>query len=402
MFNFAWHRLWAVISKEFIQMMRDRGTFAMIVAIPIMQVILFGYAINNDPKHLPTAVLSADNSNFTRTFIQGMKNSQYFKFVRNANSEAEAEKLLATNQVQFVLNIPPNFSHDLVRGLQPQLLLEADATDPAATGNAIAAVNTLAQTVFKYDFQGALNYLVASPNANDTRVRARRNSAAITQYNIIPGIAPIDLRIHAKYNPAANTQYNIVPGLMGVVITMTMVMITAGAITRERERGTMENLLATPVRPIEVIIGKVLPYIIVGYLQAFIILIIAFLLFNVPVLGSLTLLLLTIMPFIAANLAVGLLLSTAAKNQLQAVQMSIFFFLPSLLLSGFMFPFRGMPDWAQWIGNLLPMTHFLRIVRGIMLKGNGWVEVWTDLWPILVFLLVIVLLGIKRFHRTLD
>ncbi len=377
MVNFAWFRLWAVITKEFIQMKRDRGTFAMIVAIPILQVILFGYAINNDPKHLPTAIISADASNFTRSFIQGMANSQYFKFIRNVKSEQEAQRLLATNQVQFILNIPPNFTRDLVRGNRPQLLLEADATDPAATGNAIAAINTLAQTIFQYDLEGPLNHLN-------------------------PPASVIDLRIHPKYNPAVITQYNIVPGLMGVVITMTMVMITASAITRERERGTMEHLLATPVRPAEVMIGKVLPYIIVGYIQAFIILIIAYLLFTVPIRGSLPLLALTIMPFIAANLAVGLLLSTAAKNQLQAVQMSIFFFLPSLLLSGFMFPFRGMPDWAQWIGNFLPMTHFLRIVRGIMLKGNGWPEVWTDLWPMLLFLIVIVLLGVKRFKRTLD
>lgn len=377
MFNFSWFRLNAVIYKEFIQMLRNRTTFAIIIGIPLIQLILFGFAINNDPKHLPTTIISADHSNFTRSFIQGLVNTSYFKIVGNANTEAEAKNLLRTGQTQFVLSIPSDFSRELIRGNKPSLLLEADATDPVTAGNALSAINILQQSVLQYDLKD-LTYL---------------NNASLS---------PFDVRIHLLYNPNINTQYNIVPGLMGVILTMIMVMITATAITRERERGTMENLLATPVQPAEVMIGKVLPYIIVGYIQVFIILTVAHPLFHIPIFGSILLLLLVTFPFIAANLGVGLLLSTIAENQLQATQTAIFFFLPSILLSGFMFPFRGMPEWAQWIGQILPLTHYLRIVRGILLKGNGWIQIWPDLWPILLFLFVIILFGIKRFHKTLD
>lgn len=378
MIKFSGARLRAIIHKEFIQMLRDRATFAMIVAIPLIQIILFGYAINTDPKNLPTTIVSADYGSFARSFIQSLKNSEYFAITNTMVSEVEAKKMLATGQTQFVINIPADFSSELVRGNRPSVLVEADATDPVTSGNALAALNILAQDAFKYDVQGSLDYL--------------RNTTP----------PPIDMRVHALYNPAAITQYNIVPGLMGVVLTMTMVMITAIAVTRERERGTMENLLATPVRPTEVMIGKVIPYIIVGYLQVLLILVVAHFLFAVPILGSVLLLLLVTFPFIAANLAVGLLLSTVAKNQLQAIQMTTFFFLPSILLSGFMFPFRGMPLWAQWLGQVLPLTHYLRIARGILLKGNGWLAIWPDVWPILLFLLVIILFGIKQFRRTLD
>jgi ABC-2 type transport system permease protein len=374
--NFSWFRLSAVVYKEFIQMLRDRTTLAIIIGIPLIQLILFGFAINNNPKHLPTVVLSADNSNFTRSFIQGLVNTDYFKVVGQVNSEAEAKNILRMGQAQFVVSIPPNFSRDLIRGQKPSLLLEADATDPVTAGNALSAVSALQQNVLQYDLRG-LNYLNSTP-------------------------PPFDVREHALYNPNIDTQYNIVPGLMGVILTMIMVMITATAITRERERGTMENLLATPVQPLEVMIGKVLPYIIVGYTQISLILAAANPLFHIPMLGSVILLLLLTFPFIAANLAVGLLFSTVAKNQLQATQMTVFFFLPSILLSGFMFPFRGMPVWAQWIGQMLPLTHYIRITRGILLKGNGWIQIWPEVWPILLFLLIVVTLGIKQFHRTLD
>lgn len=377
MITYTSFRLWAVIVKEFIQMKRDKATLAMIIAVPLLQVILFGYAINADPKHLPTGVLVANQSEFTRTFIQGMQNSGYFTVVKNIVNEYEAEQLLATDQVQFVVNIPPNFTQDLVRGNRPAILVEADATNPTATSNALAAINVLNQTIYQSLLQGSLDYLQ-------------------------PKLPPVELRVHAKYNPTGVTQYNIVPGLIGVVLTMTMAMITAVAVTRERERGTMERLLATPVQPIEVMVGKVVPYIIVGYIQLLLILLFAHFLFDVPVNGSIILLLVSALPFIASNLAMGLLFSAIARSQLQAIQMSTFFFLPSILLSGFMFPFRGMPVWAQWIGQLLPLTHFLRITRGIILKGNGWVEVWPSFWPILLFLLVVMLIGVKRYNRTLD
>ena len=370
-------RIWAVFIKEFIQMRRDRLTFGMMVGIPLLQLTLFGFAINSDPKHLPTAILSADHGPFARTLIAAMRSSQYFHFTGVAPTEEEADTLLKNGEVQFVLHIPEDFSRKLLRGERPDLLVEADATDPAATGPALSALAQLMDGALRRDLHGPLAYLSPKPG-------------------------PVQLVLHRRYNEEGITQYNIVPGLMGVVLTMTMVVITSLAITRESERGTMENLLSTPARPSEVMIGKILPYIAVGYIQAGLILLAAHFLFHVPMLGSLVLLMTLILVFITANLALGITFSTVAQNQLQAMQMSFFFFLPSILLSGFMFPFRGMPEWAQWIGEVLPLTHFLRMVRGILLKSNGMAEVWPNVWPILVFILVVMLVGIKRFRRTLD
>lgn len=375
--SFNLGRFWAIVVKEFIQMRRDRVTFAMMVGIPLLQLILFGYAINMNPKHLPTAVLSADNSVFSRTLVWAMRVSDYFEIVGEANSEAEIERLLRRGEVQFVLHIPEDFSRKMLRGERPSLLLQADASDPTATGYAVAALEALVARVFDRDLKGPLTQLKARPG-------------------------PVELRTHRHYNPEIITQYNVVPGLLGVVLTMTMVIITALAITRERERGTMENLLSTPVRPGEVMIGKIIPYITVGYVQVAVILLAAKVLFRVPMLGSLTLLLAMMLLFISANLAVGITFSTLAHNQLQAVQMAFFFFLPNILLSGFMFPFRGMPVWAQYIGNLLPLTHFLRIVRGILLKGNGVRDIAPEVWPIALFVVVALAIGIKRYRQTLD
>ena len=375
--RFSFSRFWAVLLKEFVQMRRDRLTFAMMVGIPILQLILFGFAINADPKALPTAVLASDNSEFARSFVRAMENSGYFRVVRQIRTEAEASLVLAEGEVQFVLTIPEGFARKLVRGERPVLLLEADATDPAATSNALAALLTLNQTALDRDLTGSLAHLGGRP-------------------------PPFEVRVHRRYNPENITQYNIVPGLIGTILTMTMVMMTALAMTRERERGTMENLLATPVRPIEVMAGKIVPYIVVGYVQMAIILLAAKLLFSVPMVGSLVLLSIALIVFIAANLAVGFTFSTLARNQLQAMQMAFFFFLPSILLSGFMFPFRGMPEWAQWIGEVLPLTHFLRVLRGILLKGNGVAEIAPELWPIGLFLLVAALIALIRYRETLD
>ena len=374
---FSWSRFLAMVVKEFIQMRRDRLTFAMMVGIPLIQLILFGFAINSDPKHLPTAVLSADHSVFARSFVRALENSEYFSVTKHVGSEAEAERLVAEGDVQFVLNIPENFSRKLLRGERPVILVEADATDPSATGNAIAALNSLAQTALNRDLQGTLQPLQGKPSA-------------------------FEVRIHRRYNPEGITQYNIVPGLMGVILTMTMIMMTGLAVTRERERSTMENLLATPVRPFEVMTGKIVPYILVGYIQVTLILLAARLIFDVPMFGSVILLYAVVLVFIAANLAVGITFSTVARNQMQAMQMTFFFFLPSMLLSGFMFPFRGMPQWAQAIGEALPLTHFLRMVRGILLKGNGLMETLPHLWPIGLFLLTVVAIGLKRYRKTLD
>jgi ABC-2 type transport system permease protein len=377
MSRFSFHRLWAVVLKEFIQMKRDRVTFAMMAGIPLMQLMLFGFAINSDPKHLPTAIRQADQGPFARTLVAALRHSDYFSLVRETASEAETRELLQLGEVQFVINIPEDFSRRLLRGERPQVLIEADATDPAATGPAIAAARTIASTVFTRDLTGPLAPLRGTDG-------------------------PVDFAIHAHYNPENITQYNVVPGLMGVVLTMTMVVITALAITRERERGTMENLLATPVRPFEVMVGKILPYIAVGYIQVTLILLAARFIFGVPMVGNLALVYAVALLFIACNLAMGISFSSLAQNQLQAVQMAFFFFLPSILLSGFMFPFRGMPEWAQWIGSILPNTHFLRIVRGVMLKGNGPLEIAPEIWPLLLFLVVAMTVGVKRYRQTLD
>ncbi|WP_259430998.1 ABC transporter permease [Coxiella burnetii] len=374
---FSWHRCVAVAFKEFVQMRRDRLTFAMIIGIPLIQLILFGFAINTNPKYLPTALVSADHSDFTRTFIRGVENTEYFRITAQPKTLKEADTLLAKSKVLFVINIPPDFTRNLIRGMHPQILIEADASDPVAAVNALAAIPTLETTIFNPLFKGNLNDLRSQPE-------------------------PLNIVLHRKYNPENITQYNIVPGLLGVVLTMTMVLITSLAMTRERERGTGESLLATPVRPLEVMIGKITPYIIVGYLQVSIILVASRYLFDVPIEGSITLLLISALPFIAANLSVGLTFSSIAKNQLQAVQSAFFFFLPSILLSGFMFPFAGMPHWARWLGEILPLTHFLRITRGILLKGNSWYEILPDLWPILLFAAIALLIGLKRYRQTLD
>ncbi|EIJ41963.1 ABC-type multidrug transport system, permease component [Beggiatoa alba B18LD] len=375
--RFTLHRWWAIVVKEFIQMRRDRLTFGMIIGIPLIQLTLFGFAINSDPKRLPTAVLQADHSPHARTLLNAIRYSGYFQIVSTPATENELTNLLQRGDIQFAIIIPPNFSRDLVRGTRPVLLLQADATDPAATSNALSALTAIVQTGLDRDLNGALDYLHSQAPA-------------------------VELRMHRLYNPEGITQYNIVPGLMGVVLTMTMVMITALAITRERERGTMENLLAMPVRPLEVMMGKIVPYILIGYIQVGLILVAARLLFHVPMLGSIGLLLLISLVFIAANLAVGITYSTIARNQLQAMQMAFFFFLPSILLSGFMFPFRGMPNWAQVIGECLPLTHFLRLVRGILLKGNNFTESLSHLIPILIFTIVVIVIGMLKYRETLD
>lgn len=370
-------RLRAMITKEFVQMRRDKTTLGMMIGIPLIQLILFGFAINLNPRHLPTAIVGDDQSAFTRRILVGMQNSSYFQFVSPVVSEKEANYLLKVGKVQFVVNFPPNFSHDLVKGLKPTLLLQADATDPAATSRAVSVFNDLSSHALSEELVGPLASLATQ----------------LPSYHAI---------IHSVYNPLAITAYNIVPGLLGVVLTMTLVIITALAITREYERGTMENLLATPLRPIEVMVGKILPYIIVGYVQILLILFMARFVFDVPMQGSILLLLLLCLPYIAANLSVGLTFSTLATNQLQAVQSAMFFFLPSILLSGFMFPFRGMPEWAQYLGNMLPLTHFLMIVRGILLKGNGFFDVWREVIPILGFMVIVMFIGFKRYRSTLD
>ena len=375
--SFSWSRWVGIIVKEFIQLKRDRLTFGMIIGIPVLQLVLFGYAINTDPKGLPTAVLAADASPYARTLVAAMQMSGYYRIDYQPRSEAEMEDLLAKGRVHFAVTIPENFGRKLVRGERPALLVEADASDPAAVVNAVAALSQLAPTALNRDLGGALAELKATA-------------------------APFDVRVHRRYNPEGVTAFNIVPGLIGTILTMTMVLMTGLAMTRERERGTFENLLSTPALPIEVMTGKIVPYILIGLIQVSIIIGCALLLFEVPMQGNPLLLYFVVLIFIAANLSLGITFSSIAKNQLQAMQMTFFFFLPSILLSGFMFPFRGMPDWAQWIGSLLPLTHFLVLVRGIMLKGNEFADLLPQIWPMLAFMVAVILIGLRFYKRTLD
>jgi ABC-2 type transport system permease protein len=374
--RFSWQRWLGIIVKEFIQLRRDRLTFGMIIGIPVLQLVLFGYAINSDPKRLPTAVLAADASIHSRTLLAAMQTSGYFRLNRQVLNDEELEALLSRGEVQFAVTIPENFGRKLVRGERPVLLVEADASDPAAIGNAIAALTQISLSLNR-DLEGALAELKAVP-------------------------PPVDIRVHRRYNPEGVTAYNIVPGLVGTILTMTMVLMTGLAMTRERERGTFENLLSTPALPLEVMTGKIVPYILIGLIQVSLILAAALLLFEVPMQGNVALLYLVVSLFIAANLTLGITFSSIARNQLQAMQMTFYFFLPSILLSGFMFPFRGMPEWAQWLGSALPLTHFLVLVRGIMLKGNGLAELWPQIWPILAFMLVVIGIGLRTYRRTLD
>jgi ABC-2 type transport system permease protein len=375
--RFSGARWWAVVLKEFTQLKRDRLTFAMIVGIPIMQMTLFGFAINTIPRHLDTGIISADDSDVTRDFIEAMQNSSYFKIVERLPDEEAGHEALARGQLLFVVNIPAGFTRQVLRHERPSILIEADATDPTTTGSALAAVGGITQSVIQRELTGPLASLQG-------------------------GAAPFDVSVHPLYNPDEITQYNVVPGLMGMVLTLTMVMMTGLAVTRERERGTMENLLAMPSTPLEVMTGKLVPYIGIGLLQASIILAAARYVFHVPFFGNVFAVYLSTLLFIAANLTVGITFSSLARNQLQAVQLAIFYFLPNIILSGFMFPFKGMPEWAQVIGNLLPLTYFNRLVRGILLKGNGWADSWPSVWPMMVFTMIVMGVAVATYRNTLD
>ena len=370
-------RLVAMIIKEAVQLRRDRLTFAMMFGLPIAQLLLFGYAIDTDPRHLPTAVMAADQSSITRSVLSALANTGYMRFTHQPTSEEEANALLQRGEVQFVVSIPSDFTRRLVRGEKAQILIDTDATDPMAAAGPLAAAGPAINQALNRELTGPLAGLRARPEA-------------------------VEIVLQRRYNPEGLARLNIVPGLLAVILTMTMVMMTALAVTRERERGTMENLLAMPVKPLEVMIGKIVPYIVIGSVQTLVILIAARLLFGVGVEGSLALLCLATALFITVNLALGFTISTVTQNQLQALQMSVFVLLPSILLSGFMFPFRGMPEWAQWLGSVLPLTHFLQLVRGIMLKGNEFAALWPHIWPILAFMLAAIGLGLLVYRRTLD
>jgi len=368
-----WRRTGAMLLKEFLQLRRDRVTFATMISIPLMQLVLFGYAINTVPRDLPTAVLVQESSDISRTILKALENTRYFKVTRRVRDEAEFDRVLQSGQVLFGIEIPANFERNLRRGDRPALLVAADATDPVASGSALGALNQLVQT-------------------------------ALVNERVIPdsGPMPFEIRTHARYNPAQSSQLNIVPGLLGTILTLTMLIFTALSVTRETERGTMENLLSMPITPLEIMLGKITPYVVIGFLQAATIVIAGMLLFDVPIIGNVMLLAGLTTLFIATNLSVGYTFSTLAQNQLQAVQMAMMYFLPNMLLSGFLFPFAGMPAWAQWVGEALPLTHYLRIVRSIMLKGSTLADLQYDTIGLAVLMLIAMVIAVTRFRRTLD
>ena len=368
-----WRRLGAMIRKEFLQLRRDRVSLAMIVMVPLMQLLLFGYAINTTPRDLPTAVLLQETSDVGRSILAALQNTKFFKVTRQLRDEAQFDQVFASGEVLFAIEVPRGFERALRRGDRPALLVAADATDPVASGSALAALGTLVTTALQND-------------------------------RLIPdsGGTPFEIRTHARYNPAAVTALNIVPGLLGTILTMTTLIFTALSVTRETERGTMESLLSMPIKPLEIMLGKIFPYVLIGFFQAALILVTGVLLFRVPIFGDLGLLAVLTTLFITTNLSVGYTFSTLAQNQLQAVQMSFMFFLPNILLSGFMFPFAGMPEWAQWIGQFLPLTHFIRIVRAVLLKGSTLGDLETDAIWLVVLMLIAMTIAVTRFRRTLD
>ena len=368
-------RTMAMFIKEFVQLRRDRLSFAMIVFIPLVQLLLFGYAINTTPRNLPTAVLSYEESDLARSVLAALSNTSYFSVTHIARSESEMDHWLRSGDVLFGVEIPAGFERGVRRGDRPALLVAADASDPVAAGTALSALAGIVETAL-----------------------ARDRGLPET----IQSVPAFEIRQHRRYNPAAVTSLNIVPGLLGTILTMTMLIFTALSVTREVERGTMESLLAMPINPLEVMLGKIIPYIFIGFLQAALILLFAVILFAVPVTGSMVLLALLSTLFIATNLSIGYTFSTIAQNQLQAVQMSFMFFLPNILLSGFMFPFAGMPRWARLIGELLPLTHYLRMVRGIMLKGATLFDLQIEVLALLGLMLLAVAIALRRFRRTLD
>jgi ABC-2 type transport system permease protein len=368
-----WRRSYAMLLKEFIQLRRDRVSFAMIVMIPVMQLMLFGYAINTTPRNLPTAVLLQEDSDLGRSILKALENTSYFRFTREVHDVAEFDDLLKSGKVLFGVEIPRGFERAVRRGDHPALLVAADATDPVAAGSALGALGTIVQTALEHDL------FIGDP----------------------PSL-PFEIRAHARYNPAASSRLNIVPGLVGTILTMTMLIFTALSVTREVERGTMESLLSMPIKPVEVMFGKIIPYVLVGFVQATLIIGIGVLLFGVPILGSLVTLALLSTLFITTNLSIGYTFSTIVQNQLQAMQLSMMFFLPSILLSGFMFPFMGMPVWAQYIGEGLPLTHYVRIVRAIMLKGATIQNLQYDTIALIALMLLAMTIAVTRFRRTLD
>lgn len=372
-------RIFGLIRKEFIIISNDRGTIAMLIVLPIMLLILFGFAIRLDPKHLPTAIISYDHTPLIRSFISNLEASQYFKITDTSNNERKKNEEFASGRISISITIPQNFTREYVRGENPQMLVEIDGSDPGSSATALGNV------------QPILNQAIKQFSKNGLGFRARNQSSR-----------DVNLVIHRLYNESNLSEYNIIPGLIGVLLTLTMVMLTSTAITSEKESGTMEMLLSTPLKSTEIILGKVVPYVLLGYLQLTSVLIFGKLLINLPIEGSLFLLYLAAAPFIIANLMVGMIFSTIAKTPMQSMQLSVFFQLPSMFLSGYIFSFFGMPLWARAIGYCLPMTYFMRIARGILLKANSFAQIVPNIIPIIFICLILIFVTGKIFKTKLD
>ena len=368
-----WRRIGAVLTKEFLQLRRDRITCALTILAPLTQLALYGYAVNTTPRHLPTAVLLQEQSDLGRSILKAIENTAFFRITHQVRDVAEFDRLLDSGTVLFAIEIPAGFERAVRRGESPALVVVADATDPIAANAALGALGPAMQTALRYD-------------------RKVQDGSSL----------PFDVRVHARYNPAGINAFNIVPGLVGTILTMTMMVFTALSVTRETERGTMELVLSMPITPLEIMLGKILPYVIVGFVQAALIIIVGIALFGVPLRGSMMSLALLSTLFITTNLAVGYTVSSMAKTQLQAMQICSMFVLPNILLSGFIFPFAGMPIWAQWIGEFLPLTHYLRIMRAIMLKGTAVPDLQHDALALAALMLITMTIAILRFRRTLD
>jgi ABC-2 type transport system permease protein len=366
-----------IAHKELLQLRRDRLTLAMMVALPILQLLLFGYAINTDVRHIPTVVFDQDRSALSRDLVRSLVATGFYDLSGNVRSYDEIADALRAGRARVALVVPGNFSSDVTSGRGSKLQLVVDGSDPQTVAS---ATNTAAS--------------LAAARSSALLVSRLERAGAVAS-------GAIDVEPNTWYNPDLRTAIYVVPGLVGVILTMTMVMLTAMAIARERERGTLEQLIVSPVRRLELVVGKIVPYVAMGYVQMTLILFAGGLVFDVPIMGSALLLYALAFVFIAANLALGLFFSTLAKTQQQAMQMSFFFLLPNILLSGFMFPFEGMPRPAQWLAQALPLTHFLRIVRGITLKGSGFADVSPELVWLCGILVALVALASLRFSKKL-
>lgn len=371
-------RVFVIAWKELLQLRRDRLTVAMMLLLPVIQLLLFGYAINTDVRHTKTIVYDQDQTAESRDLARTLESTGYYDVVGHAQSYDDVEHALRAGEARVALVVPKSYASDIARGRKARVQLVVDGSDPQVVGS---ATNTAASFIAARSSQLMI--------------------ARLTKAGMPIAGAPVELEPNTWYNPDLRTAVYIVPGLVGVLLTMTMVMLTAMAIARERERGTLEQLIVSPVRRLELVVGKIVPYVAIGYVQMSLVLLVGRFVFGVRIVGSLPLLYALALMFIAANLALGLVFSTVAQTQQQAMQMSFFFLLPNILLSGFMFPFEGMPRPAQWLSQGLPLTHFLRIVRGIVLRGAGFRDLTGELVWLACILLALVTFSSLRFRKKL-